>query len=293
MSPAAAVPAAVGRLGEAQKACALASDFRQFHAGSDEALDWVTYGDVLAGRCLLDQWDKSAHERYAGRRELVGSLLSLRASGAPVDVAVSLWIVRSWGAPVASGALQLAFKPSGVNHRAMLAGGAFACAADDPVASDPDAIVLSDKLAVRDFLARELVQLLDPVFAEIKRRTPYGLAGMWGMTADYIAAVALKRARQQRRDRAETWNRAMELIDAMRILQPRLRMRPRRYDCTWPGGETAVAVKCACCLFFKTHQDQDDRRFCSNCPLLSDESRAQRVAGLLKREYEQHPLAPV
>jgi hypothetical protein len=59
----------------------------------------------------------------------------------------------------------------------------------------------------------------------LKRRTRYGLRGMWGQAADQIAGIALRRARQLGLNQSATWQAVIELIDALAVARPLVRMR--------------------------------------------------------------------
>src|SRR5690606_9923542 len=121
----------------------------------------------------------------------------------------------------------------------------------------------------------------------IRARTPYGLRGMWGMTADQIAGVAMRRARIAGQDPNLAWAEAAVLIAALKAAEPMVRMQPTPFSVCGPDGPAILAVKGTCCLFYRTHDHYEDRRFCMNCPLLTHESRRPRVVEFLQREQER------
>ncbi len=165
---------------------------------------------------------------------------------------------------------------------------------DDPSAVGDEVIRLTGAAAVRRYIGEQLSDLLTPAFALIKARTPYGVRGSWGATADQIAGVAARRARALSFDQQAAWETATALIDALQEAQRMVRMRPYPFVAPWPGegGQATVAVKGTCCLFFKTHDHKEEGAYCSNCPLLSDESRAPRMEKALAREFERFQSPP-
>ena len=115
-------------------------------------------------------------------------------------------------------------------------------------------------------LADELVALLTPVFAAVRARLPYGLAGMWGAVADGLAEHPA-------------------LVDALAARVPRLRSRPRFQTVLWSGGEHRAVVRGTCCLWHKVFPgdpDPDGEGYCTSCPHRTDNSRAATIAGWLE-----------
>ncbi len=200
----------------------------------------------------------------------------MRLAGPVIDIAVSLCILKGWAIGLPSNGVMFMFGEHGV---------ATAVALRDPVIEREDP--MRQDPAVQAILAGQLAHLLQAGFVALKKRTRYGLRGMWGQAADQIAGIAARRARLLALDQASAWQAAQRLIDALAVVQPLVRMRPRPFACAWPAGAATVPVKGSCCLYFKVSEQQDDRRYCSNCPLLSDEVRAPRAASLLAREYER------
>jgi hypothetical protein len=115
-------------------------------------------------------------------------------------------------------------------------------------------------------LADELVALLTPVFAAVRARLPYGLAGMWGSVADGLAEHPA-------------------LVDAVAARVPRLRARPRFQTVRWSGGHHRAVVRGTCCLWYKVFPGDPDpagEGYCTSCPHRTDDSRAAAIAGWLE-----------
>ncbi len=265
------------------EACAEVShpkDFRRLY-GSPSGSGWRSFADIISDGPALDAWFETATKRYNGRGEVAGSLLSLRLAGPVIDLAISLFVVKGWAVPLPADGVHFAFAASGAVTGVALR---------DPIIVMPESE--NSGPAVRAYLAEQLAAILKPAFQALKSRTRYGLRGMWGQAADQIAGIAARRSRLLGLDQAAAWRTASELTDAIATVQPLIRMRPHRFVAPWPAGEAAIAVKGTCCLFFKASDHSDEQRYCSNCPLLPDESRGPRVANLLLREYERLLGAP-
>lgn len=250
-------------------------DFRQLCV-SPGGQGWCSFAELIADENALTSWFRTAIERYRGRDEVAGALLSLRLAGPVIDIAVSLFIHKGWAVALPADGVMLRFGEHGA---------ATAIALRDPVIEREDAA--RQDSAVYAALADQLGGLLQAGFLALKRRTRYGLRGMWGQAADQIAGIAVRRARLLGLDQVAAWQTAVRLIDALAARQPLVRMRPRPFPCSWPAGPVTLAVKGSCCLYFKVSDQTDDRRYCSNCPLLADDVRASRAANLLEREYQR------
>jgi hypothetical protein len=108
-----------------------------------------------------------------------------------------------------------------------------------------------------DALVGDLVASLGPAYGALRRRVPFGLAGMWGTLADVFAG-----------DDA--------LVDALGRNVAQLRTRPRLQLV----DERVVVVRSTCCLWFKVFDgtpDPDGEGYCTTCPHRSDTSRAAMV----------------
>lgn len=250
-------------------------DFRQLY-GSPEGPGWRSFADVIGDEDALAAWFQAENERYRGRDEVSGSLLSLRLAGPVIDMAVSLLIFKGWALALPADGLMLAFGEHGA---------ATGVALRHPGIEHEDAAGQDELLY--SALAEQLEPLLQAGFVALKKRTRYGLRGMWGQAADQIAGIAARRARLLGLDQPRAWQAASRLIDALAARQPLVRTRPRPFASTWPAGAATIAVKGSCCLYFKVSSQTDDRRYCSNCPLLADEVRAARTAELLAREHDR------
>jgi hypothetical protein len=251
-------------------------DFRRLSAAAPGD-GWRSFAELIADAAAMDGFVDTATARYQGRDEVAGALISLRLAGPIIDLAVSLLVSRGWAIPLPADGVMLSVDENGF---------VTAVAPRDPVivtARAEDGEAGADALYA--YLAGQLNAILQPAFGVLKARTRYGLRGMWGQATDQIAGIAARRSRLLGQDQAQAWRSATRLTDALAAVQPLIRMRPSAFESRWPAGPAVIAVKGTCCLYFKVAGQRDQQRYCSNCPVLPDESRGPRIAEQLRREY--------
>lgn len=262
-------------------------DFRLIEARPDGD-GWISFSDLLASGPAIDTWLNESAARNEGRRDLAGSFTGLRIAGPAIDIAVTLFLVKGWATPLPADGLMLRLSETGGTTGVTLRDPTIIVSAEDPVAGE-HVVRVADRVAVLRYIAQQIRDILTPPFEAIDARTPYRMRGLWGAAADLIAGMAARRSRARGLDQEIAWQAGVDIIDALAEIEPWVRMRPRRFVAAWPGecGTATVAVKGTCCLVFKTSKHTDDQQFCSNCPLLSDESRAPRMEQILVREYDR------
>jgi hypothetical protein len=149
------------------------------------------------------------------------------------------------------------------------------------VAADDDAEGLA---RLFDQLADEMVALLAPLFASIRRHASFGTAGMWGLVADAIADAALDHAGRLGADPQAAWSDAGALIERLSARVPVLRARPTLARVEWSGGVAHLAVRGTCCLYHKVSScdlDPMGEAYCVSCPKRDHDDRLRRwSAGL-------------
>jgi hypothetical protein len=238
-----------GALGDALAAVAGDWSHVTFVAGDPPGGEgWIGVDELLAGPALDRCVEAMLAGEAKGARDVAGSYLS------------------AWLGGILAGPVAAAFRRDGR---------VWSLAPAD-LALRPHALGWFDGYAVRrerlrrvdlDSFADELVALLAPVFAAIRSRVPYGLAGMWGSVADALEAG----------DPA--------LVDALAARVPRLRARPRFQPVHWSGGVHRTLVRGTCCLWYKVYEGEADpagEGYCTSCPHRSDGSRATRMAAWLE-----------
>ncbi len=214
---------------------------------------WVAVDELVRGTRLDRCVDVLLAGEARGARDVAGSYLS------------------SWLAEVLAGPAAAAFRRDG--RVWSLDAPDLAVRPHDSGWFDGLAVVRGELRPVdAGAFADAMVGLLEPVFAAVRARLPYGLSGMWGSLADCLAAG----------DDASDDG----LVDALAARVPRLRARPRHQLVAWSGGVHRTTVRGTCCLWYKVYEGGDPdpagEGYCVACPLRTDESRAERMAAWLE-----------
>ena len=233
-------------VGEALAALVADQPWVAFVAGRapDLGPGWLGVADLIAGPAVDPCVARLLDGRARGARDVAATHLAGWLAGVLALPAVATW--RRAGTVWALDPAGLAVRPH--------AGGWF-----DGLAVAPGPLVARDASG----LARDLVALLDPLFAAIRARLPYGTAGMWGQVADLLAAPPP--------------DDGDGLVEALAARATRLRARPRWQPVAWAGGVHPALVRGTCCLAHKV----GDEGYCTSCPHRSDASRAARTRDLL------------
>lgn len=252
---------------------------------------WVGVAEIVAEPRLLDDWlaDLAAGEAK-GRRDVAGSYLaSWLAAAAVKPVAAATHLVRrAW--PTSPENLAVHRRHDWWFDGLAVFGNAVFVLSDDPDADNPAATVVADMNRMRERIARELGDLLSPVFRAIRTHAGYGVAGMWGGVADGIAADLLWRARDDGRDGESAWREANLLIDALAARIPLLKSRPTLARVERPEGRAHFAVRGTCCLYYKVSGHEPSplgEAYCTSCPFREDSDRQRRWAAWLT----EHPAS--
>jgi hypothetical protein len=164
---------------------------------------------------------------------------------------------------------------------------------DDEWQPAADVRVSADVESLRDELAVDVVAILGPIFAGIRRRAPFGQRGMWGMTADAIVAGSGHAAIRAQQDERAAIDEALVFVEALR--------RSTRSAMTSP---TVVSIDCrqrnvsgirkgTCCLWYKAtqHESADEGpagRYCLACPLVAHDLQVPRWREWLEGELDAH-----
>ena len=153
----------------------------------------------------------------------------------------------------------------------------------------PSVVVVDGVEGLRDAAVRSLLDVFGPLVPAVRARAPFGVRGMWGTLADHQAEVALRRAREQRRDQAVAWAAVESLLDALAAREPLLRARPRPHPVDGPARAALFATKGTCCLIYKAAGPGPARALidaaaCTSCPLRSEADRHARLSAHLSRQ---------
>lgn len=236
---------------------------------------WLGIDVLLNGGGLDGAFAACLEQRAGQRRDLAGSLLAMRFSGALVEVAIRLLLDH--GGALEANPAQIAF------HRGE-DGDIDGVAFDDAVVhvgTTPGTAVPALAPAAYAVTADTLVAALAPIFAAVRALAPFGVRGMWGNLADQCGLHATRVVRAGRVEPSVGWAVAMHLVDAIGTAGGVLGGRPTLIESPTSDGTTWYSGKGTCCLIYKL-RDEADRStgegYCSTCPLPPGEVRLARLA---------------
>ncbi len=260
--------ATLARLDAAEEHCAVL-------AGPPPADDWVAVGAISTDPSLLGTWfeqlGNGGHPPDVAGSFLAGWIAEILVHGVATSLQTErrtwpldpdrLWIHRhdqGWFDGIAVDARPLRVLPG------------------DPAAGDVGVEVLADVDGLRRLLATETVAVLGPMFATIRTLAPFGQRGMWGATADAIAAGAAFGAFRGRRSTAAAFDEAMALVDEVVAAGAPRFTRPTPLAVPCRHGTVTASRKGTCCLWYKMSPAAGEERYCLSCPLRDDDGQ---VAG--------------
>jgi Ferric iron reductase FhuF-like transporter/FhuF 2Fe-2S C-terminal domain len=151
----------------------------------------------------------------------------------------------------------------------------------DPAATQPAVTVTTGMPELVELAAAQLVATFTPIFAAIRRASPYGTSGMWGTLADNVAST-LWLLRDRGATAAELddgWQLAQALIDALQTRRPGLRSTPRRFRFADASPPADLPMRGTCCLYYRTPEAAADGGdgMCNTCPRRRDDERVALV----------------
>lgn len=261
------------------------SGWRRFASGGDPAVGgpgWFRLSERLADPGGLDAWvEAEVAGPAAGHRDVAGSLVTYRFAGSLAELVVGPLLDQRRAMTLRPAAVSVLLGPDG----ARLDGVAVddldvAVLPTDPDAGRPGTAVVDDVAGLRAVAVEAMVATYGPLVEAVRARAPFGRRGMWGALADHLAEVALRRAREQRRDAAATWAEVEALLDDLAAREPLLVVRPRHQEVVTPAGSGLFAAKGTCCLIYKP-AGSVAAAACTSCPLRRPADRADAFARYL------------
>lgn len=242
--------------------------------GRPHGTSWSVLADAVRDEALLDRWFEEHRQLWPGARRDVGGSYLTWAISRPVarPVAAALCTLRrAWTLPldaISIHHLGATEDPEAGRFGSFAFDGDLLVTAEDPAATDPHVTVVPGDLGdLVERAAREIHGALAPVFAAVRRRAPFGLAGMWGAVADDIgvAATIAAEAGVPLADAVATTDR---LTDELARFTGHMKIRPDLELVEWSGGVSPFSVKGNCCLWYRTEADPDPfgAGYCGTCP---------------------------
>ena len=245
--------------------------------GPPEGAGWYSLDTMVSGGDL-GSWLEQLARDHDGQRDVAGAYLGSGLAGAVVTVPVSA-LTAERRVPHLGAGLWLHRHDERWFDRVSYSSVEVDVLADDPEAEHPDAVVVADQATLAERFAQSLVETLTPLIEAVRRRTPYGLRGLWGAVADEVTGAALRVARQTRTDGWAAWTLSQAVLDHVAASQTHLR-RPTPFPVSWAGGEALFQVKGTCCLYYKTCDgplDADGDSYCTTCPFRDHDNRLSRL----------------
>ena len=239
---------------------------------------WGAWGEVIDGGHLDAFFDQVAagHDGRALPKDTTAAFLGGGFVAALVSAPVALLVLEQRVPQFTPADLSIHRHSAGYFDRVAFGDGRFAALPSDPDADHAAAVIVASVDELSHQLAAAVVQCLEPVLAEIRRRAPFGLRGLWGFVGDEAASVELTVAP----DREPTISK--RFVDAVAALTPHLRTRPTLCTIDGPNGPHRFSIRSSCCLWYKTPGAEDriangEFAYCSTCPLPDDADRRQQL----------------
>jgi hypothetical protein len=250
---------------------------------------WVRYHELLADEVGLDDWFRTELDATArGHPDVAGALIVYRLAGALAELVVGTLVDQRRSVAIIPAGLSLRFGDAARLDGLSVSAPTVALLADDPDTTEPGADVVPSVDALVDGALDGLLAVYRPLCEAVRARAPFGRSGMWGTLADHLAEVAVRRARERRRDIDAAWSAAEVLVSGLAAQEPRLRASPRRQVVATPSGRGTFVAKGTCCLIYKAATagpgaGEGPRGLiaaaaCTSCPLRDPDDRAARFA---------------
>jgi ferric iron reductase protein FhuF len=262
-----------------------AHSWRTLAAGAPLTGGWVSLRDVVRDDDVLHRWlDDLLAGEAKGRHDVAGSYLAWYLGGIVAEPVVDALVARDRAWPTTAENLYVRRHELGWFDGFAIASPEVYVLPDDERAGDPDARIVRSYDEMQELVAVQVAQLLEPVFAALRRMARFGRRGMWGSVADGIGASTMWAVRARSGDAERAWRRAVAVTDRLARHAPMLTVRPQLelIDCI--GGTQPVTVKGTCCLYYKVHDgvpDPHGEGYCLTCPKRAVESRHERWRGYL------------
>jgi hypothetical protein len=251
-----------------------------FTVGADPHAGWIALADAERDG-HLDAW-LAGFVAMHGRRNVAGAAVGAELAGAVVGPAVAAMVLDARCPDPTVGNLAVRPDTDGYLERRAVRGPTVAVLPDDPAASDPHSVVVTD---LDRWWARRTSATLVPLLAAVRARAPFGLRALWGAVSDEVSRVAIRVAQLAGRDPDTAWASAERLVNALQSYAPVSLPRGLPFPVHHPSGARLFQVRGTCCLYYRSELAVADGpagdRYCSTCPLRDDDSRRQRLCDYL------------
>lgn len=159
--------------------------------------------------------------------------------------------------------------------------GRFACLPDDPCADHPDAMLVADKVALRDCLRSQLESHFSSLIKSIRSISKLGENAQWRLVADSCASQFLGVGAMMNDDEhAQAEGLTFIRADGSPMKNPQTSYLTLTYQ---DQCETFLA-RGGCCRYYTL----PDAEYCTSCVLRKPEEREQRFLAYMQSKYEEH-----
>ncbi|MGF1504755.1 MAG: hypothetical protein ACFB51_06400, partial [Anaerolineae bacterium] len=160
--------------------------------------------------------------------------------------------------------------------------GQFACLPDDPAANHPDALVMPDKLALREWFRTTLEAHLAPIIEDVYAHTRLSRHAQWLLAADACALRFLLTGRMLGdEEHAKAEGIAFVKAEGSPMNNPKTGYISLQYR----GHTESFRARGGCCRNNTVSETGDD--YSSTCELRTPEERDERLLAYMQRTYEE------
>lgn len=245
---------------------------------------WVGLGDVLADGSIAAWYDRALQrETTAG----IASVAAVRVIGmlaqAVLGRLTAALVIDSRAHDVTATNLVVRLDEDGYLDRVAVRSPQVAVLPDDPAAAHPDAEIRADVDALLDHAASAAVAVLNPVIAQVRAVSRFGVVPAWSVAADSVLGTATMVPLYLGDDERAGRERGVALLDALVAHGARVRTRGTSLTLRRAGTDFELPVRGSCCFYYKTEPETEapGDEYCGTCPLLEDELRTRRLGVLL------------
>lgn len=163
--------------------------------------------------------------------------------------------------------------------------GRFAALPDDPDAEHPDAVILPDETALREWLRSSIERHIAPLIEQIFVKTRLGRQAQWNLVADACAALFLGAGSlTSDQPRGEATGLAFVKAPGSPMKNPNTGYFTLEYG----GHCETYRARGGCCRYYTVSENGEK---CSTCVLVKQEERDQRILEYMAKRYAQGALS--
>jgi hypothetical protein len=264
---------------------AAADDPFEFVAGPPVTAGWVRMADAIAAPSIVEGWFEQVRGTIPnGRKDVAASYLASFVTGTIATPLVRALVDHQRAWRLTADTTWVHLHEDGWLDGIAVDAPVMVLAADRAVGR-PDVEVVDSVEELRAIAVVHLASLVDPLFAAIRQRAPYGLRGMWGALADSFTSDLTWVAHVERRDVVDAWASAQPVLDELSVaIAPRALTKPTFERVELDGGAGHLTIRGTCCLFYQSQLDDEPADYCTSCPMGSDETRLLRRLAWLQRD---------